>query len=195
MSVSKRAATDAQERPLEIDFELRRGVWIEGRITDKQTGKGLSGRLACFVKKESPSYQFARSQYIDQRDRLLSDEEGTEYLRIQPYTPAGKNNMIAWIAARNDPPNYGQLAVYELPKQELVFGPIQVEARIDQDPEISAEAGQYARFMIPCLFAYGLLQCLNRFLQTQNIVFPMMFSAGVTTLLHILVCYILVFKS
>ncbi|KAK7252282.1 hypothetical protein RIF29_36120 [Crotalaria pallida] len=64
-----------------------------------------------------------------------------------------------------------------------------------QDHEISAEAGKYAQSMIPSLFAYGLLQCLNRFLQTQNIVFPMMFSSGVTTLLHILVCWILVFKS
>ncbi|HET6444924.1 MAG TPA: UPF0182 family protein [candidate division Zixibacteria bacterium] len=69
----------------------------------------------------------------------LPGEEDTEYLLIQPYVPAGKNNMVAWIAARNDPPNYGQLVVYELPKQELVFGPIQVEARIDQDPEISAQ--------------------------------------------------------
>jgi uncharacterized membrane protein (UPF0182 family) len=69
----------------------------------------------------------------------LPGEEGTEFLLIQPYTPAGKNNMVSWIAARNDPPNYGQLIVYELPKQELVFGPIQVEARIDQDPEISAQ--------------------------------------------------------
>ncbi|KAK4256570.1 hypothetical protein QN277_006276 [Acacia crassicarpa] len=66
---------------------------------------------------------------------------------------------------------------------------------LGQDPEISAEAGQYAQFLIPCLFAHGLLQCLNRFLQTQNIVFPMMFSSGVTTLLHILTCYIMVFKS
>ncbi|XP_028786861.1 protein DETOXIFICATION 16-like isoform X3 [Neltuma alba] len=66
---------------------------------------------------------------------------------------------------------------------------------LGQDPEISAEAGQYANFMIPCLFAYGLLQCLNRFLQSQNVVFPMMFSSGVTTLLHILLCYIMVFKS
>ena len=47
--------------------------------------------------------------------------------------------MIAWIAARNDRPYYGQLIAYELPKQELVFGPAQVEARIDQDPEISAQ--------------------------------------------------------
>ncbi len=69
----------------------------------------------------------------------LPGEEGTEFLLIQPYAPAGKNNMVSWIAARSDPPNYGQLIVYELPKQELVFGPIQVEARIDQDPEISAQ--------------------------------------------------------
>ncbi|KAK7314616.1 hypothetical protein VNO77_33143 [Canavalia gladiata] len=66
---------------------------------------------------------------------------------------------------------------------------------LGQDSEIAAEAGEYARFMLPSLFAYGLLQCLNRFLQTQNIVFPMMFSSGVTTLLHILVCWLLVFKS
>lgn len=69
----------------------------------------------------------------------LPNQEETEFLLIQPYTPAGKNNMISWIAARNDEPNYGQLVVYELPKQELVFGPIQVEARIDQDPQISSQ--------------------------------------------------------
>jgi uncharacterized membrane protein (UPF0182 family) len=62
-----------------------------------------------------------------------------EYLLIQPFTPAEKSNMIAWAAARNDLPNYGQLIVYELPKQELIFGPIQIEARIDQDPEISQQ--------------------------------------------------------
>ncbi|CAJ1952037.1 unnamed protein product [Sphenostylis stenocarpa] len=64
-----------------------------------------------------------------------------------------------------------------------------------QDPEIAAEAGSYATFMIPGLFAFGLLQCLNRFLQTQNNVFPMMCSTGITTLLHVFICWILVFKS
>ncbi|KAK2422347.1 protein DETOXIFICATION [Trifolium repens] len=66
---------------------------------------------------------------------------------------------------------------------------------LGQDPEISREAGNYATFMVPCLFAYGLLQCLNRFLQTQNIVFPMMFSSAVTTLLHLPLCWIMVYKS
>lgn len=64
-----------------------------------------------------------------------------------------------------------------------------------QDHEIAEEAGSYATLMLPSLFAYGLLQCLNRFLQTQNIVFPMMCSSAITMLLHVLICWILVFKS
>lgn len=66
---------------------------------------------------------------------------------------------------------------------------------VGQDPGISEEAGAYARFMLPSLFAYALLQCLVRFLQTQNIVFPMMVSSGIATLLHVLICWLLVFKS
>jgi len=69
----------------------------------------------------------------------LREEETPEYLLIQPFTPAGKQNMISWMAARNEPEHYGELIVYELPKQELVFGPLQVEGRIDQEPEISQQ--------------------------------------------------------
>lgn len=66
---------------------------------------------------------------------------------------------------------------------------------LGQNPEVAREAGTYARFMIPSLFAYGLLQCLVKFLQTQSIVFPMMISSGSIALLHILICWALVFKS
>lgn len=66
---------------------------------------------------------------------------------------------------------------------------------LGQDAEISAGAGTFNRWLIPSLFAYGLLQCLNRLLQTQNNVFPMMLSSGATSLLHIIVCWGLVFKS
>lgn len=66
---------------------------------------------------------------------------------------------------------------------------------LGQDPNISKEAGSYARFMIPSVFGYGLLQCQVRFLQTQNIVFPMMISSGITTSLHIPLCWALVYKS
>lgn len=64
-----------------------------------------------------------------------------------------------------------------------------------QDHEISEEAGKYALFLIPSIFSYGLLQCLVRFLQTQNIVFPMVLCSGITAFLHILLCWVLVFKS
>ncbi len=69
----------------------------------------------------------------------LPDSDEPEYLLIMPFSPATKNNMIGWMAVRNDPENYGQIIVYELPKQELIFGPIQVEGRIDQEPIISQQ--------------------------------------------------------
>ncbi|XP_062152007.1 protein DETOXIFICATION 16-like isoform X4 [Alnus glutinosa] len=65
---------------------------------------------------------------------------------------------------------------------------------LGQDHEISTEAGVFNCWMIPSLFAYGLLQCLNRFLQTQNNVVPMLITSGFTALLHVFVCWVLVFK-
>lgn len=62
-----------------------------------------------------------------------------EYVLTQPFTPNNKDNLIAWLAGRSDGENYGQLVAYRFPKQELVFGPLQIEGRIDQDPEISAQ--------------------------------------------------------
>ncbi|MFZ4639148.1 MAG: UPF0182 family protein [Nodosilinea sp.] len=62
-----------------------------------------------------------------------------EFLQILPFTPANRDNMIAWMAGVSDGDNYGQLLLYEFPKQELVFGPSQIEARINQTPEISGQ--------------------------------------------------------
>ena len=71
----------------------------------------------------------------------------------------------------------------------------QILVSLGQDPEISAEAGRYARFMIPSIFAYAIIQCHTKFLQTQNNVVPMMVITGFTTLTHFFICWILVFKS
>ncbi|KAJ0971599.1 hypothetical protein J5N97_019558 [Dioscorea zingiberensis] len=65
---------------------------------------------------------------------------------------------------------------------------------IGQNKEISMAAELYTRYMIPTLFAYGILQCHYRFLQAQNIVFPMMLCSGITVICHIFICWILVFK-
>jgi uncharacterized protein len=62
-----------------------------------------------------------------------------EFLQILPFTPANRDNMIAWLAGGSDGDNYGKLMLYEFPKQELVFGPSQIEARISQTPEISEQ--------------------------------------------------------
>ncbi len=62
-----------------------------------------------------------------------------EFLQILPFTPANRDNMIAWMAGGSDGDNYGRLLLYEFPKQELVFGPTQIEARISQTPEISEQ--------------------------------------------------------
>lgn len=66
---------------------------------------------------------------------------------------------------------------------------------LGQDPEISVCAGHYARFMIPSIFGFAIIQCHVRFLQTQNNVTPMMLSTGITTLAHLPICWVLVFKS
>ena len=60
-------------------------------------------------------------------------------MQISPLTPENRDNMIAWLAAKSDPENYGELIAYKLPKDRLIYGPAQIEARIDQDPEISRQ--------------------------------------------------------
>ncbi len=70
--------------------------------------------------------------------RLPNASHG-EFLLMQPFTPRSKDNMIAWLAGRSDGDSYGKLLVYKYPKEKLVYGPLQVEGRIDQDPQISAQ--------------------------------------------------------
>ena len=69
----------------------------------------------------------------------LPNEERLQFLLMQPLTPSKRDNMIAWVAARSDLPDYGELLVYKLPKERLILGPIQIEAKIDQDTEISRQ--------------------------------------------------------
>jgi uncharacterized membrane protein (UPF0182 family) len=69
----------------------------------------------------------------------LPGESKSEYIQILPFTPHNKINMISWLAGRSDGENYGKLLLYEFPKQELVYGPQQIEARINQDSYISQQ--------------------------------------------------------
>jgi len=69
----------------------------------------------------------------------LPAQKKEEFILLTLFNPARRDNMIAWMAARSDPPNYGRLVVYNFPKQKLVYGPRQIDARIDQDPVISQQ--------------------------------------------------------
>src|SRR5436190_4087320 len=69
----------------------------------------------------------------------LPGEPQAEFFLMLPMVPSHRDNMIAWLAARCDAPNYGKLIVYEFPKDKLVYGPFQIEARINQSTEISQQ--------------------------------------------------------
>jgi uncharacterized protein len=75
----------------------------------------------------------------------LPAEKSEEFVLLLPFTPVRRDNMIAWLAARSDPPNYGKLVLFEFPKGKLVFGPRQVEARIDQDAFISQQISLWSQ--------------------------------------------------
>jgi len=69
----------------------------------------------------------------------LPEEEEEEFILMIPFTPRGKDNLSAWMVARNDGEFLGQLVVYRFPKQKLVFGPTQINNRINQDADISRQ--------------------------------------------------------
>ncbi|HVA93309.1 MAG TPA: UPF0182 family protein [Candidatus Dormibacteraeota bacterium] len=69
----------------------------------------------------------------------LPGEKKPEFLLILPFTPRGKDNLIGWMAARCDGDKLGQLIFYHLPKDQLAYGPMQIESRIDQDQNISKD--------------------------------------------------------
>ncbi len=69
----------------------------------------------------------------------LPDETGMEFVEILPFTPANRNNLIGWIGGRSDGAHYGTAMVYNFPKNKLVDGPLQIEARIDQNAQLSGQ--------------------------------------------------------
>src|SRR6267154_1582896 len=69
----------------------------------------------------------------------LPGERSTEFIEILPFTPANRNNLIGWIAGRSDGEHYGEAVVYDFPKTKLIDGPSQIEARIDQNAQLSGQ--------------------------------------------------------
>ncbi|HUT85353.1 MAG TPA: UPF0182 family protein, partial [Elusimicrobiales bacterium] len=89
-----------------------------------------------------PSQLYDRSQVIMEpyyNIMKLAGNPKEEYVLMLPFTPSKKDNMIAWLAARSDAPHSGELLLYRFPKEKLVYGPMQIEARINQDSDISQQ--------------------------------------------------------
>jgi hypothetical protein len=92
-------------------------------------------------------WQFPRVQAAEEMATMvpyyiimrLPGEPEAEFFLMLPMVPSKRDNMIAWLAARCDLPDYGKLIVYEFPKEKLVYGPFQIEARINQNTEISQQ--------------------------------------------------------
>ena len=82
-----------------------------------------------------------RQQFMEPNFVLMTlpEERSTEFVAILPFTPANRNNLIGWIGGRSDGDHYGQAVVYDFPKTKLIDGPLQIEARIDQNAQLSGQ--------------------------------------------------------
>jgi len=89
-----------------------------------------------FARQPASGHGVMSPYYIIMR---LPGESQAEFFVMLPMVPSRRDNMIAWLAARCDPPNYGKLIVYEFPKDKLVYGPFQIEALINQNTDISQQ--------------------------------------------------------
>jgi uncharacterized membrane protein (UPF0182 family) len=94
----------------------------------------------------------------------LPGEPKEEFVLLSPFSPSGRDNMIALLAARMDPPNFGRIIAYTFPKQKLVYGPRNIDARISQDPVISQQVSLWnqhgSRVIFGSLFAIPIEQSL-----------------------------------
>jgi uncharacterized protein len=117
-------------------FTIQAERYSTFHMTDPAVFYNREDQWAFAKEKFYASEQLVEPYFVIMR---LDGEQRSEFLQMLPFTPRGKDNMIAWLAARSDEPNYGKLVVYKFPKDKLVYGPFQVEGRIDQDPVISSQ--------------------------------------------------------
>jgi uncharacterized membrane protein (UPF0182 family) len=105
---------------------------------------------AVFYNREDqwdiPAFEVGRGQAVRMEPiepyytiMKLPGEQRPEFIQMLPFTPRQKDNLAAWMVARSDGANYGKLAVFQFPKQTVIFGPRQIAARISQDQVIAPQ--------------------------------------------------------
>jgi uncharacterized protein len=139
--------TDASEMPVALRKHVRYPELLL-RVQAAVYGLYHMGNPDVFYNREDLWSVATEVRSTDQRQQVmepnfvlmtLPGERATEFIEILPFTPANRNNLIGWIAARSDGEHYGQAIVYDFPKTKLIDGPLQIEARIDQNAQLSGQ--------------------------------------------------------
>jgi uncharacterized membrane protein (UPF0182 family) len=117
-------------------FEIQVGAYTTYHMEDVQVFYNQEDLWQIPDELYGDARQAMKPYYIIMK---LPEADKEEFLLMLPFTPSKKDNMIGWLSARSDLPNYGNLLVYKLSKEKLVYGPMQIEARVDQQTEISRE--------------------------------------------------------
>jgi uncharacterized membrane protein (UPF0182 family) len=117
-------------------FNVQARVYGQYHVTNTLTFFNNTDRWTVPAAQTNQQSLPSEAYYVVMR---IPGEPKAEFLLLQPMIAASRPNMIAWVAARNDVPNYGAVKVFQFPSDTTVFGPAQIEARIDQDPIISAQ--------------------------------------------------------
>ena len=125
----------------ELQLELQAAVYGLYHMTDPGVFYNREDlwTVASEVRTNNNQDQAAQPMMPNFVLMTLPGESGVEFVEILPFTPGNRNNLIGWIAGRSDGDKYGTLVAYNFPKNKLVDGPLQVEARIDQNPQLSAQ--------------------------------------------------------
>jgi hypothetical protein len=117
-------------------FNVQTRMYGKYHVQDPETFYGSNDIWTVPAGTTSEQVLPSEAYYVVMR---IPGEPNPEFLLLQPMVPKDRPNMIAWVAARNDAPNYGSVRVFRFPTNTTVLGPAQIEARIDQDPAISAQ--------------------------------------------------------
>ncbi|MEI3599202.1 MULTISPECIES: UPF0182 family membrane protein [unclassified Oceanobacillus] len=122
------------------------------KVQSEMYGTYHMSNLEVFYNRED-FWQFATENYFDSDVVIepyyitmkLPEYEEEEFILMVPYTPRNRQNMIAWMGVRNDGEHYGELFVYTFPKQRNIYGPQQIENRINQDSTISQQLNLWSQ--------------------------------------------------
>src|SRR5262245_8702814 len=117
-------------------FNIQTRVYGQYHVTQPLTFFNNTDRWTIPAVDQNEGSLPPEAYYVVMR---MPGEPKAEFLLLQPMIARQRPNMIAWVAARNDAPNYGTVRAYQFPADTTIFGPAQIEARIDQDPTISAQ--------------------------------------------------------